>query len=263
MLLRRNAPDPLYLQIKEYILAEIKAERFRPDQRLPSERELSQLFQVGRMTVRQALLELMHEGKIYTRIGKGTFVLAPKIDQQLRSLTGFSQDVRVRGGAPSSQVLEAKVILAPPAAARALHLSSKDQIVLLTRLRLSDGIPLALESAHLPYALFPNLLEHNFAVESLYEVLKNDYGVMLVQAEQTMEAALATHYEIEMLSLRPPAAVLKMERLTYNQDGQPVEYVPSTYRGDRYKFRSILQMRSVLEPSPPIEQVLTSPFEQP
>ena len=193
------------------------------------------------MTVRQALLELMHEGKIYTRMGKGTFVNTPKIDQQLRALTGFSQDVRIRGGQPSSRILEAKVILPPPAAAHALRLSTEAQVILLVRLRLSDGIPLALESAHLPRSFFPKLLEHNFEVESLYEVLKNDYGVTLVQAEQTIEAALATHYEIEMLSLKPPAAVLKMERLTYNQNGQPVEYVPSTSRGDRYKFRSVLQ----------------------
>lgn len=245
MLLRRDAPEPLYLQIKEYLINEIKAGNFQPDQRIPSERELSEQFKVGRMTVRQALLELAHEGKIYTRMGKGTFVLAPKIDQQLRALTGFSQDVRQRGGRPSSQVLEAKVVPASWSAARALRLTEGDQVVFLSRLRLSDGIPLALESAHLPYDQFPDLLKHDFAVESLYEVLKKDYEITLIQAEQTIEAALATPYEIEMLSLTPPAAVLKMERLTYNDAGLPVEYVPSTYRGDRYKFRSVLQMGSL------------------
>lgn len=245
MLLRRDAPEPLYIQIKEYLINEIKAGTFQPDQRIPSERELSEQFKVGRMTVRQALLELAHEGKIYTRMGKGTFVQAPKIDQQLRSLTGFSQDVRQRGGRPSSRVLEAKVIPAPRTVARALRLVEGDQVIFLSRLRLSDGVPLALESAHLPHAQFPDLLEHDFGVESLYEVLKDDYGITLVQAEQTIEAALATPAEIEMLSLKPPAAVLKMERLTYNDAGMPVEYVPSTYRGDRYKFRSVLQTGSL------------------
>jgi GntR family transcriptional regulator len=99
-----------------------------------------------------------------------------------------------------------------------------------------------LESAHLPAAPFPNLLEHNFALESLYEVLRIDYGVTLVQAEQTLEASLAGPSEIELLSLTPPAAILKMERLTYDQAGQPMEYVPSIYRGDRYKFHSVLQI---------------------
>lgn len=246
MLLRRDAPDPLYLQIKEYLLAEIKAGRFKTDQRLPSERELSESLHVGRMTVRQALVELGREGKIYTRMGKGTFVLAPKIDQQLRALTGFSHDVRTRGEKPSSQVLEAR--LAQPAlkAAQALRLPPGEQIILLVRLRLSDELPLAIEAAHLPHRLFPNLLEHDFAVESLYEVLKNEYGVTLVQAEQTIEAVLATRSEMEILSLKPPAAVLKLERISYNQHGQPVEYVPSTYRGDRYKFRSVLQTAALI-----------------
>ncbi len=240
-MLNRESPDPLYLQIKQVIIAEINAGRLQPDQKLPSERELSERFQVGRMTVRQALNELLHEGKIYTRMGKGTFVLTPKIDQQLRSLTGFSEDVSIRGKTPSSRILEARVTPASPVTASALRIPPGADVILLNRLRLSDGLPLALESAHLPYASFPNLLDHDFAVESLYHVLKSDYGVTLVHAEQTIEAALATPAEIELLSLTPPAAVLRMERLTYDQDGQPVEYVPSTYRGDRYKFRSVLQ----------------------
>lgn len=246
LMLRRDSPDPLYVQIKEFLISEIKAGHYRPDQRLPSERELSEQFQVGRMTVRQALLALMHEGKTYTRIGKGTFVLAPKIDQQLRALTGFSQDVQSRGGQPSSQVLDARIIQAPPNIANKLNLQPGTDTILLSRLRLADGTPMALETAHLPHTLFPNLLAHDFAVESLYEVLQHEYNVSLVQAEQTIEAGLASPHEIEMLSLKPPAAVLKMERLSYNQDRQPVEYVFSIYRADRYKFHSTLHVETHL-----------------
>src|SRR5512138_3336271 len=109
MRLYREAPDPLYAQLKESLAAEITSGRYRPHQRLPSERELSVQFHVSRMTVRQALLELVRDGTIYTRVGKGTFVAEPKIDQQLRALTGFSQEVRARGSKPSSRVLEARV----------------------------------------------------------------------------------------------------------------------------------------------------------
>jgi GntR family transcriptional regulator len=241
MLLRRDSPDPLYFQIKQLLIAEMNSGRLQPNQRLPSERELSEQFQVGRMTVRHALLELMHEGKIYTRMGKGTFVHAAKIEQPLHALTGFSQDVRSRGGQPSSRVLEAKVLPANPGVEHALRIPPGAEVITLSRLRLSDGMPMALETAHLPFALFPNLLAHDFAAESLYEVLKKDYGVTLVHAEQSIEAALASPDEIELLSLQPPAAILRMERLTYNQAGQPMEYVRSAYRGDRYKFRSVLQ----------------------
>lgn len=245
MRLHRQAPDPLYLQLKHSLVAEIVSGRYRSHQRLPSERELANRFRVSRMTVRQALMELMREGTIYTRVGKGTFVAEPKIDQQLRALTGFCQDVRARGGRPGSRVLEARVIPATPDIAAALRVSPDAEIILLSRVRLADDIPLAVETAYLPFARFPLLLHHDFSVESLYSVLEQEYGLHLTQAEQSIEAALANAREIELLQLTPPAAVLKMRRLTLNGNGEPVEYVLSTYRGDRFKFRSTLQTRII------------------
>ena len=243
MKLHREAPDPLYLQLKTSIVADITSRRYNTNQRLPSERELALRFKVSRMTVRQALLELAREGTIYTRTGKGTFVAEPKIDQQLRALTGFSQDVRTRGNKPTSRVLKSKVIPSPADVAIALRLTPNAEVIQLSRLRIADGKPLAIETAYLPFALFPNLLTHNFANESLYGVLENEYKVILTQAEQTLEAALAEADEINLLKLDPPAAVLRIQRLTLTSDGIPVEYVLSAYRGDRYKFRSNLQAR--------------------
>jgi GntR family transcriptional regulator len=243
MRLRREAPDPLYTQLKDSLTAEIATGRYRPHQRLPSERELSIRFKVSRMTVRQALLELARDGVIYTRTGKGTFVAEPKIIQQLRALTGFTQDVRARGGKPSSRVLEARVIPATPEVAAALRITPGAEVILISRLRLSNGVPLAIENAHLPFVKFPDLLSHDFAVESLYDVLENEYGVKLTQAEQSIEAALAGPHEIELLEITPTVPVLKMQRLTLTSEGVPIEYVCSTYRGDRYRFHAILHPR--------------------
>jgi GntR family transcriptional regulator len=244
MRLHREAPDPLYLQLKESLVAEITSGRYRANQRLPSERELAGRFKVSRMTVRQALTELARDGTIYTRVGKGTFVAEPKIDQQLRALTGFSQDVRARGSRPGSRVLEARVVPATPDVAAALRVPPDTEVILLSRVRLADDVPLAVETAFLPFARFPGLLRHDFSVESLYNVLEAEFGLQLTQAEQSIEAALAGAREIELLQLIPPAAVLKMQRLTLNGDGEPIEYVLSSYRGDRYKFRSTLQPRT-------------------
>jgi GntR family transcriptional regulator len=241
MQLHPEAPDPLYLQLRDTLEAEIRSGRYLAHQRLPSERDLSQQFGVSRMTARQALLEMARDGAIYTRVGKGTFVADPKIDQQLRTLTGFSKDVRSRGGRPVSRVLEAKVITPPADIAWQLRLSSgSDQVSCLSRLRLADGLPLAIETAYLPLSLCPNLLSHDFSIESLYGVLEDQYGLRLTQAEQTIEAALATSRELDLLQLTPPAAVMRMQRLTL-ADALPVEYVVSAYRADRYKFRSMLQ----------------------
>lgn len=235
--LRREAPDPLYVQLKDTLVKDITSGKYATHERLPSERELAEKYRVSRMTVRQALLDLAHDGIIYTRVGKGTFVAAPKINQTLRSVTGFTQDTRARGSKPASRVIEARVIPATPEVAAALRLLPASDVVLLSRIRFTDKIPLAIEHAYLPLALVPNLLKHNFAVTSLYHVLQTEYGFTLHHAEQTIEAALATPREAELLKLVSPAAVLRMQRLTVRRDGTPIEYVLSAYRGDLYKFR--------------------------
>jgi len=240
MRLQRESPDPLYTQLKESLVNDISAGHYTPNQRLPSERELSTRFKVSRMTVRQALLELARDGMIYTRTGKGTFVAEPKIDQRLRTLSGFTQDVNDRGGKPSSRVLEFKVISAIPDVAAALRLPIGTEVFMLSRLRLADGVPLALETAYLPFKMFPGLLSHDFTVESLYSVLENEYDCPLTQAEQTIESALAVKREAELLEVASPDAVFKMQRMSMTSNGLPVEYVVSVYRGDRYKFHSVL-----------------------
>lgn len=238
--LQREAPNPLYVQVKEALLDEILSGRCRPHDRLPSERELSQQFDVSRMTVRQALLELARDGAIYARVGKGTFVAAPKIDQQLRTLTSFSQDVRSRGGHSTSRVLEAREMAASAEVAAALQVAVGAPVWMLSRLRLADDIPMAIETTNLPLALCPGLLRHDFSAESLYQVLRSDYDIQPAQADQVIEAALASPREAELLELTLPAAVLRMQRLTRDGAGQPIEFVHSTYRSDRYKFRSLL-----------------------
>ncbi len=241
--LKRNHPLPLYVQLYETLRADIYAQRFKPHEQLPSEREFCARFRVSRMTVRQALISLTRDGLIYSRVGKGTFVGEPKIDQQLKTLTGVSQELSSRGSTPSSRVLEAKLQTASPDLAKAIRVSAGTEIVVLTRVRLADGVPLAVETVHLPHSLCPNLLSHDFSTESLYDVLEREYGYRLTRAEQTIEAALANSREIATLQLVPPAPVLVMERLTFTDQDILIEHVQSTYRGDRYKFRSSLAPR--------------------
>ncbi len=236
MRLLRNSARPMYVQLKEAIAADIKAGHYQPDQRLTSERELCERYGVSRMTVRQALVELVREGVIYTRIGKGTFVSAPPVSAQPPSpVNSFSREVLAQGGRPSSRVLEATVMPALPQVARMLHIAPEADVILLARVRLSDGKPLALETAFLPFARFPNLLRHDFSIESLHHVLEHEYQLALVQVEQPIEAALADAREADALGLHLPAAVLKMRCVTQRQDGIPIAFVLSTYRGDYYR----------------------------
>ncbi len=236
----RRHPLPLYLQLKESLRTDILTRRLQPDQQLPSERELCGHFRVSRMTVRQALLDLARDGLIYSRAGKGNFVSEPKIDQQLRTLTGFSQDVQSRGSRPASRVLQAKSEPASAEVAEALKVAPGATVLLLVRVRLADNLPLAVETVHLPAALCPGLLKHHFATESLYAVLEHEYGYRLTRAEQTIEAGLAGPREVTLLEVKLRAPVLIMERLTFTDRNVLIEHVHSIYRGDRYKFSSVL-----------------------
>lgn len=240
-ILSKNAPIPLYLQVKNSLETEIRNGKYGQHERLPSERELCAKFGVSRMTARQALKELERDGLVFSRVGKGTFVNEPKIDQQLFSLTGFSQEISNRGARPSSIVLSAQLVLANEHIAAVLKLMQGAEVVELSRLRLSNELPLCIEIAHIPHYLCPNLLKNDFTDQSLYAAFQRDYGHRLSRAEQTMEAGLASARELEILQMTAPAAVLRIERLTYNQNDILLEYVVSAYRGDRYKFHLTLQ----------------------
>jgi GntR family transcriptional regulator len=241
MKLKREAPTPLYLQLKNALVADIDAGQYKPHERLMSERELGEKFKVSRMTVRQALTEMIREGILYTQVGKGTYVNDSKIKQELQALTGFSQDMAARGTVASGQVLEARILPATLTLAAIFAVQMNTELVLLSRLRLSDGVPLAIEEAYIRHHVCPGILEYDFSKESLYNILATRYNTILVRAEQTMEAGLATPEEAELLQITLPAPVLRMERLSYNEQNLLIEYVKSVYRGDRYKFHSTLQ----------------------
>lgn len=241
MKLSREAPTPLYLQLKNALVADIGAGHYKPHERLLSERELGEKFKVSRMTVRQALTEMIREGILYTQVGKGTYVSEAKIKQELQALTGFSQDMAMRGTVASGRVLEARVIPATLTLAAIFSVPMNTEIVLLSRLRLSDGIPLAIEEAYILHQVCPGILDHDFSKESLYNVFATRYNTILVRAEQTMEASLVAPEEAELLQITSPSPVLRIERLSYNEQNTLIEYVKSAYRGDRYKFHTTLQ----------------------
>lgn len=240
-MLNADSAKPYYEQIKEYLLYKIYSGELGPHDRVPSERNLSEQFGVSRLTAAKAIKELVLEGKLYTQVGKGTFVSDDPIDQALELLTSFSEEMKKRGQRPSSRVLQAGLIPATEAMARRLQVPVGVSLVMLKRVRLANEQPLALETSTLIADLCEGILErHDFAQESLYEVLDVHYRLRLTHAEQEWEARLATDEETEVLQLQPYSPILGITRITFIESDQPIEYVKSAYRGDRYKFRARL-----------------------
>ena len=234
--LDRQSSVPIFAQVKAALDAAVESGELRPHRRIPSERELSTLFSVSRMTIRQALLAMIDEGRLYTRSGKGTYVAEGKIEQPLQRLTSFTQDMAVRGLRPSSRLLGADLLPAPIELAHALDISPGSELVRIRRLRLADGQHLAIETSHLPHARCPGLLEHDLEKHSLYQLLHDRYGLDLATAKQTIEAAAPTEEERELLEMPVGVPVLRIHRFTSTRAGVVCEFVQSAYRGDRYQL---------------------------
>ncbi len=243
-MLKAQSSKPYYEQIKDYILYKINTGELNPHDQVPSERSLSEQFGVSRLTVSKALKELVLEGKLYTQVGKGTFVSAEPIDQTLDTLTSFSEEMQKRGQRPSSQVIEARWITATEPLAQRLAVPVGVTLALLKRVRLANEQPVALETAHLVGGHCDAILDRfDFTRESLYDVLQTHYSLHLAYADQEIEARLPTAEEARYLLLEERSPILSMSRVTYLETGVPVEYVESAYRGDRYKFRARLLER--------------------
>lgn len=234
--LNRRLPVPLYHQLKDAIRRDIESGRWKPGDRLPTEDEWIGRYRVSKITVRQALAELVHLGYIRREQGRGTFVQPPPLDEGPRELTSFSDEMRTHGLAATSRVLEQGIVPAPSDVAGALRIDGNAPAFRLRRLRLADGTPMGLQTAYLSMALVPGIERLSFAGDSLYHVLADRYGLYAAGARETHQAVLVTGEEAALLKVPARSPALSAERLTMQGDGQPLEYVRSIMRGDRYRI---------------------------
>lgn len=239
--LRHNSLVPLYVQLKDILLSQIKSGQYRAGAKLPSERELAEAYDVSRMTARMAVQLLGQEGVVASRTGKGTFVSYASINQELQRLTSFSQEMEKLGLQATSRVIRAEITHAADAVARSLGLKPGAEIAVLERVRYAGSQPLAIELCHLNHEVCRGILErYDFSRESLYRTLQQDYGIRLAKADQTISARLPTAEEQHLLEIDKHAPVLSLTRTTYTELDQPIETVYSVYHGAAYQLRTRL-----------------------
>lgn len=235
-MLDRQSAVPLYYQIQQFVLEQIHSGVFRPGDAISSEQEISARMRVSRMTVRQALKSLCSQGVLYSQRGKGTFVSATKLEKNFRNVLSFSEEMRSSGTRPSSKVLSFDLAQADRETAEALKIKAGEQVISLRRLRLADEVPMAIEWSHLPVSFCPDLLKAFDPRSSLYQTLAERYGIHIAVTEEVAEAAAANVEESRVLKIGKGSPVFHFVRTSYLRDGKPVEYVNSTYRGDRYRL---------------------------
>ncbi len=205
---------------------------------IPSERQLSADLGVSRLTIRAALDDLAREGYLVRRRGSGTYVQQPKISQQL-TMTSFSEDMRRRGMVPGSKTLSLTRQLAGARLGRFLHVSPGDEIVVVKRLRLADGVSMAIETLHIPASVVPGITPDELE-GSFYDLLRSKYGVEIAGATQTIEPTVTNEEESAALGVPLHSPAFLFERTSRDADERTLEFVHSIYRGDRYRIVSEL-----------------------
>ncbi len=228
---------PRYYQIQQNILELIQSNVLRAGDVLPSERELSEAFGVSRMTVRQAITELSTQGVLKRLHGIGTFVTEPTDIPPLSLGTiGFNERIRSAGMKPTSKVITLVVIRATPAIAERLAVEPKSPLVYLRRIRLVNDEPLMIENSYLSHQKYPELLDHDFSIQSLYDVLSKQYQTHIVESEQTLEPTLLNPEESECFGLKAGQPAMLVHIITFTEGHVPVEFSKSVIRGDRCRY---------------------------
>ena len=227
----------MYVQIEEHLKLRILQGEFPIGAAIPSERELTEMFGVSRMTVRQSITNLVNNGLLYREKGRGTFVTTPKVEQPLSGLTSFTEDMIARGMTPSSMLVGFEKMIPELAIAQKLHLGEGEEVFLVKRIRYADEKPMAIEKTHLPVKLVPKL-DEDALKGSLYSFIEKEQQMTIGHAMQRMEAALVTKEDANLLQIGSPSAILIIERISYLTNCIPFEIVQSTYRADRYQFLS-------------------------
>lgn len=231
---------PLYLQLQRRIAEAIAEGRLKPGDSLPPEREMAALTGLSRVTVRKGVEALVAAGQIVQRRGSGTFV-APKVEkleQALSLLTSFTEDMARRGRSVESRWVGRGLFAPAPEEVMALGLGAEERVARLERVRLSDGVPLAIERASLPASILP---EPEAVTGSLYQRLEAS-GARPVRAVQRISAANLGPRDAELLQVSQGVAALKIERISYLPSGRVVEFTRSIYRGDAYDFAVELKL---------------------
>jgi GntR family transcriptional regulator len=231
--------EPKYYLVKRHLL-DLIAE-LAPGEPVPTERELADLVATSRTTVRQALSELVIEGRLVRRQGSGTYVAEPKLAWPLQ-MSSFTEQAASSGLKVDTTLLSAERIPATEEIAELLKIKLGAPVHRIERLREVNGAPMALEQSHLSARRFPGLAKALRQTGSLYQVLAETWNVRVVRATETIETGPASPRESELLATDTGSPLLILSRHSFDAESKPVEWVRSWYRGDRYTFVARLKL---------------------
>jgi GntR family transcriptional regulator len=207
----------------ELIESYIQDAGLKPDDRLPSERDMCAMWDLNRTTLRNAIQRLIDTGLLYSRTGSGTFVAKPKFVRDLKDVYGFSEAVRLAGRVPGSRMISAELREADKYISRHLHVPLGTKVFGLRRVRLIDGIPAGVETAYVNVKLCPGIENHDYEHESLFDVLHLDYGIKIISGDEKLSVTTLDSVEAELLGKEEGHPAIYKSGYTVDADGEPVD----------------------------------------
>jgi GntR family transcriptional regulator len=226
----------LYSRVETVLAGEITDGDLRIGDQLPTEDSLIARFGVSRITVRRAIQNLVGRGFVEIRRGKGTFVTAPKITQDLKELSGFVEDMHALGRKPTARVIGKEIVTADATVAHQLALTRGERVVRIRRVRLADGVPVSFDETYLPLEIGKKIITNDLKVEPIFSLLERRYNVPLIEAEYKLDAVAAESEVAAALKVKPRSPIFRIERTSYSTGSRPVDYERLHYRGDLVRF---------------------------
>ncbi len=228
---------PKYHQLVSILKRKIEEGEWPPRTSIPSERQLEVQYNVSRTTIRQAIDYLERQGFIYREHGRGTFVSPQKLQKGIQDLTSFSEDLLRRGMRPGQVIQSIEYAPPPENVLQRLELPQGSKVLCVSRIRLADDLPIGLQISYLALSEEQTITREDLEKSgSLYHILQEKFNILPTAADETLEVTLATPEEARLLQIKSGAPLLLNERLMYNQNRHPVEFVKILYRGDRYRY---------------------------
>jgi GntR family transcriptional regulator len=226
----------LYSQVESVLAAEITDGSLKAGDQLPTEDSLLARFEVSRITVRRAIQNLVSRGLVEILRGRGTFVAAPKITQELTELSGFVEDMQALGRKPTAHLIGKDIVIANETVADQLALTKGERVVRIHRVRLADDIPMSFDETYLPLEIGKKIITNNLKTEPIFALLEQKYNIPLFEAEYKLEAVAATVDVSAALRVPQGSPIFLIERTSYSTGGRPVDYERLYYRGDLIRF---------------------------
>ena len=230
----KSSPVPLHYQLEQFLRQSIGNGRFPPHATLPTEQDLQDHFELSRTPIRQAISRLVADGLVTRRRSLGTVVLPQRFEEDLRSLSSFTNEVIRKNQVPSAKLIEFSTQLADKEELKLLQLAPQEHVYHIRRIRLIDDDPIGLITSHVPVERVPNLQADDFSEQgerqSIYHVLEHIHHIQLVRAIEVFDAVNLDEESARLLQLEPLSAILVRNRISFDAQERAIAFERGLYR---------------------------------